>query len=168
MTRPNWQDRLSLNQSTAVDRVLAKLRPKDFKLENLEAVRARRASLEGFHTIDFGAIQLSEDTVRAIARECGIEKLLKPSKKDPEHLAMSYITPPFGQLYTQIDDDHAGTRVDVKQLKHVSAEHLRGLASFVDEITRLREGIIAAADAAIADGATIPKPRVSRGKGRGR
>lgn len=167
MTPSNWQDRVRPTQGATVDRLLAKLRTKDLKLENLEAVRARQAGLEGFHTVDFAAIQLGEKTIRDIASECGIEKLLKPSKKDSEHLAISRITPPFGQLYTQVDDDHAGTRVDIKQLKSISAEHLRGLATFVDEINRLRDGIIAAADAAIAEGASVTS-RMKPGKPRQR
>lgn len=167
MQPPSWKERVSGSKGDTVDRLLAGITRDDLKLKNLETVRARKAVFEGFHTIDFGAIQLSEQTIRDIARECGIEKLLKPSKKDPEHLAISRITPPFGQLYTQANhggDDHAGTRIDIRPLKHISATQLRGLAAFMDEITRLREGIIAAADVFTLEPERAPaKP--PRGKG---
>lgn len=165
-----WTDRVGNARSATVDAVLAGLTRADIKHENLESVRTRKVEFEGFHTIDFGAIQLKEETIRAIARECRVEKLLKIAKKKPgadnqEHIAVSRITPPFGQLYTEADEAFCGTRVDIKQLKSISPEHLHRLAHFMDEITRLHEGIVAFADANPA--VEKPSPRVRRGSPRG-
>lgn len=154
-----WTDRVGAQKGATVDALLASLQPADIKRENLEAVKRRKVTFEGFHTIDFGAVQLNEATIRAIAAECGIENLLKPHKKDREHLMLSRITPPFGQLYTQEEGRHAGTRVDIKQLTDVKPKHLQGLIGFIAELQRLHAGIIAFAE----NTPEAPQPARKRG-----
>lgn len=171
-----WTDRVgreSPKRSATVDALLASLTRENIKYKNLEAVRVRTVEFEGFHTIDFGAIQLREETIRAIARECRVEKLLKTAKKKPgaeneEHIAVSRITPPFGQLYTEADESFAGTRVDIKQLKSVTPEHLRRLAHFMGEIGRLHDGIVAFADENPAVEKPSSRTRRSAPKGQAR
>lgn len=160
----DWQQRIGESKTNkkigaTVNALLKSIDGSQLKLENLEAVRRRKVTFEGFHVINFGAIQLDEPTIRSIARECGIESLLRVDKRDKDHISIRRFSLPANQLYTQRDDPHCGTQVEIKKLKDVKPHHLRGIANFCDEIQRLREGIIEMADERIQEELANPSPK---------
>lgn len=159
MTKPSWQERVGATRDAlfaapsgeTVDAILASTKKRQLKLGNLDHVRARIVTMDA-GDINFGAIQLHEDTIRAIAEECGLTPYLKRSPRDERHLDLRSISKEDSQLYTQpithknLMVPDAGTHVSIKRPKESKEGYHLAVGKFMSEITRLREGLFAIAD----------------------